>query len=624
MPADTTREVELIQAMAAAPSPEVQEILASRLAGLRLSRAADERDRRSLDLAAAALPPAPPQYGGGVLPGVRTTAASDWLAHVQPTRYDPTDVAQRMVAAASLWYDRLPPAVRADRQEFAAQADGMARREASAWGEQAPEACRAFLDQASHLGGLVLADATSQTPPGSGLPVGTDDEQTFDDSLWGPAGAPDSQTQQGETPSLAEGGPIDGDVAESIQNPAADQPHDAGPGPGTQPSIDYLDGTPTPPAAGTGMTTLNSLYPALGSLISRRAQQVVADMALTPPSGVAPMPSTHDDSLTPSQQMGPPPAAPVPATGALPVELAPHDAGPGNGPAADGLDGQVFPWPGQAARRPLSALAAQIRREVGDRVPVPARVFLDALAMMRSGDEPFGSVSGHAVVSSFLDHAAPHLGEALVAELSAHLAPRVAGDLPPWLKKKDGGDSDDKKDDSDKDDDSDDKDDDDDKGSKDDSDSSDCDDDSDDDDDDDDSMPKKVSALVMAAAGDQYEFRPPRGVHASTWYPTDKLQFTAGPSYRSEGAFQAGNPRYYTHGYYDGLNGNAKVHYQPRPSVNIKSRKFHSFNLKRADYHEGYEHGSADRAATGTGWPMTAQTAAFRARVQASLQEQAR
>jgi hypothetical protein len=377
------------------------------------------------------------------------------------------------------------------------------------------------------------------------------------------------------------------------------------------------------------MTTLNSLYPALGSLISRRAQQVVADMALTPPSGVAPMPSTHDDSLTPSQQMGPPPAAPVPATGALPVELAPHDAGPGNGPAADGLDGQVFPWPGQAARRPLSAVAAQIRREVGDRVPVPARVFLDALAMMRSGDDPFGSVSGHAVVSSFLDHAAPHLGEALVAELSAHLVPRVlvlAGDLPPWLKKKDDGDSDDKKDDSDKDDDKDDKDDD--KDSKDDSDSSDSDDDSDDDEDDDDddpdAMPKKVSALVMAAAGDQYEFRPPRGVHASTWYPTDKLQFTAGPSYRSEGAFQAGNPRYYTHGYYDGLNGNAKVHYQPRPSVNIKSRKFHSFNLKRADYHEGYEHGSADRAATGTGWPMTAQTAAFRARVQASLQEQAR
>jgi hypothetical protein len=129
-------------------------------------------------------------------------------------------------------------------------------------------------------------------------------------------------------------------------------------------------------------------------------------------------------------------------------------------------------------------------------------------------------------------------------------------------------------------------------------------------------MPKKVSiTVVTAAAGDSYEFRPPT-IHASTWYPTDKLRFTAGPSYRAEGSFQSGNPRYYTHGYYDGLNGNEKVHYQPRPSTNIKSKHYHSFNLKRADYYEGYGHGSADRSMTGTGWPTTA---AFRAQVAAGL-----
>lgn len=481
---DATREVELLQAMAAAPTLDAQEALGSQLAALRMRRAADERQRRSLDLAAAVLPPAAALYG--VLPAVRTTAASDWLARVEATRYDPVDVAHRMVAAASLWYDRLHPAVRADRDEYAAQAAGMARREASAWGEQAPQACRAFLDQASHLGGIpVAADSMSQVPPGSGLPPGVDDEQTFDESLWGPAGGPDSQTQQGETPSLAEGGQIEGDVGESIDNPAAMQPHDAGPGPGVQPSIDVLDGTPTPPMAGSGMTTMNALHPAWGSLISRRAQQVVADMALTPPSGVLPMPSTHDDGLTPSQQEGPPPAGPVPATGVLPVDAAPHDAGPGNGPAVDSIDGTPYAWPGQAALRPLSAVAAQIRRDAGPRVPPAARVFLDAMSLMRSAAEPFGQVGGHAVISSFLGYAEAQVGEGLAAELRAHLDHRLADGPPPWVKDDDAKDED-------KDDKEDDKDDD---GGKDDG----CSDDDSDSDDDGDSTSKTSAVPPMTA-----------------------------------------------------------------------------------------------------------------------------
>ena len=189
-----------------------------------------------------------------------------------------------------------------------------------------------------------------------------------------------------------------------------------------------------------------------------------------------------------------------------PVELAPHDSGPGNGPAVDEWDGQQYPFgaPGAAAaptaqpmasRRPLNAIAATVQSHT---LPSTAWPFLAALRHLRDTSEAFGAVSGRAVVEALLRTGGAALPSSVVAELRGHLVRRQAGDLPPWLKGKDDdsgdGDKDDKDDDSDSDDDSDESDD----SDKDDDSDDSSDDDSDDDDDKDGNDDSKKTSAFRA------------------------------------------------------------------------------------------------------------------------------
>lgn len=85
----------------------------------------------------------------------RHTASSDWLA-VADT--DPgEDHHHKVIAEASVWFQRLDPDVKADAHEFVEQARGIARRTAGKYGEQAEAAADAFLQYVAFLNRQVLA-----------------------------------------------------------------------------------------------------------------------------------------------------------------------------------------------------------------------------------------------------------------------------------------------------------------------------------------------------------------------------------------------------------------------------------------------------------------------------------
>jgi hypothetical protein len=85
------------------------------------------------------------------------TAATDWLGEMQTSA---TGYHQEVCAQAGAWYDRVDPMVKADREEFAQQALGMARRTAGVYGEQAQAAAQTFLDYVA----LLNKDAASGLP----------------------------------------------------------------------------------------------------------------------------------------------------------------------------------------------------------------------------------------------------------------------------------------------------------------------------------------------------------------------------------------------------------------------------------------------------------------------------
>lgn len=88
------------------------------------------------------------------------TAATDWLADYEPVTRD-HDYRTAMIAKASQWYGGLDQAVRADAEEFAEQARGMAHTAASQYGYQFAAAWQEFLRMASYLRS---ADAASGLP----------------------------------------------------------------------------------------------------------------------------------------------------------------------------------------------------------------------------------------------------------------------------------------------------------------------------------------------------------------------------------------------------------------------------------------------------------------------------
>jgi hypothetical protein len=140
---DHDREVQILRAMAVASLPD-QHRLAAELERLRASRTASLRESRSIDLSStvvqAHLTPVPVHE--------RHTAATDWIGMDTPLETDPT-LAMRTEAA--VWFNKVSDEVKADREEFTIQAQGMARRLASRHGEQARVAERAFLDAVAHM-----------------------------------------------------------------------------------------------------------------------------------------------------------------------------------------------------------------------------------------------------------------------------------------------------------------------------------------------------------------------------------------------------------------------------------------------------------------------------------------
>lgn len=179
------REAALLAAMAQANLPE-QRALVEELDALRGRRREAMRADRELDLADTfvtdVLTP--------VVTHVQHTAATDWIAE-EADRHDPQVVARTMLTEASLWFQKTSAVIREDRDEFAAQAQGIARRLASQYGEHAARAERAFLDYVAFL--------HSRTADGEGAwPLDAPGQQQPDTTPW------TEKVTTGDTQNLAE------------------------------------------------------------------------------------------------------------------------------------------------------------------------------------------------------------------------------------------------------------------------------------------------------------------------------------------------------------------------------------------------------------------------------------
>lgn len=82
------------------------------------------------------------------------TAATDWLTEVADAGWHTSSQAEAehaLIATAVAWFDRVPDVVKADPDEYAVQAHGLARRQASTHGQWAEHAQAAFLSEADRL-----------------------------------------------------------------------------------------------------------------------------------------------------------------------------------------------------------------------------------------------------------------------------------------------------------------------------------------------------------------------------------------------------------------------------------------------------------------------------------------
>lgn len=102
----------------------------------------------------------------------RHTAATDWIADEQ--EIDP-QWRSRVVAEAATWFTRVAAMVKADPEEYTIQAQGMARRVAGPYGEQADAARQEFLQYAEFLRthGASGLDQVQQTIDGNNAPKTT-------------------------------------------------------------------------------------------------------------------------------------------------------------------------------------------------------------------------------------------------------------------------------------------------------------------------------------------------------------------------------------------------------------------------------------------------------------------
>ena len=136
---------EIMASLQKASSLTEQMALVSELEAFDARQASNVAQSRSLDLAGAIVEQ--------TLSPVRThefhTASTDWLS----LDSDNNDAGyhQAVMAKAALWFGKVSPEVKADRAEFVEQAQGIARRTASAYGVYAPAAQEAFLSYVAFL-----------------------------------------------------------------------------------------------------------------------------------------------------------------------------------------------------------------------------------------------------------------------------------------------------------------------------------------------------------------------------------------------------------------------------------------------------------------------------------------
>lgn len=295
------REAELLQLIAASTSRTEQAGYAAELAGLRAEREGVTSQQQDVAMAAQAMARFSTSANAQ---STRHTVASDWLLDVEEPSGAGDQVAQQMASLAAQWWRRLPDEVKRYPSELRTQAAGIAQREASAYGPLRGHAAGAFLRQVdamySGTAGELLFQAYPQPDPGSSLPVGVTNEDTaYDDGSWAPdsnvGSSPRPSTDGSETPSLDEGPAPAGDVSQGVDNPAAEETHDAGPGPGSVDSVDYLDGTRTPSSGtGSGTMELNSrrLAPvsriqSVNMILRARRDGVVDGYLVDPPTAAA-------------------------------------------------------------------------------------------------------------------------------------------------------------------------------------------------------------------------------------------------------------------------------------------------------------------------------------------------
>ena len=161
IPMNTTeREVQLIQAMGKA-TPSEQVVILAELDEIRAERTVTQGGIDFSQTRTASRLAAVPTFS-------HHTSATDWMGTMASAPEDTTAVHHAMRTEATMWFQRLGSAVKADRDEFAEQAMGMALVKGSQYGEASPEAQRTFLDTAARLHRMAEEQSGNAA---SGLPL---------------------------------------------------------------------------------------------------------------------------------------------------------------------------------------------------------------------------------------------------------------------------------------------------------------------------------------------------------------------------------------------------------------------------------------------------------------------
>ena len=139
-------EADLLYAMANAKPSEAKLIMAE-IEGMRRQARLERQAASEIDLANAVIR----EVLTPVATYSRHTAATDWLDEVSAVS---EGVNNDMLTQAALWYQKVSPEVKSDREEFLIQAQGVARREASKHGAEANDAYELFMDHVTQIHGV--------------------------------------------------------------------------------------------------------------------------------------------------------------------------------------------------------------------------------------------------------------------------------------------------------------------------------------------------------------------------------------------------------------------------------------------------------------------------------------